>query len=49
MSAAAFYFLWILGVFALVGLLRVAVALLTRLTRFLEQLGADAEWPFGPR
>lgn len=46
---AGFYILWILGVFSLVGLLRVAVALLTRLTRFLEQLDDDAEWPFGPR
>lgn len=31
MSPAAFYFLWILGVFALVGLLRAAVWLVTRL------------------
>lgn len=45
---AVFYFLWILGVFTLVGLLCVAVRLVMRLDQALEHLD-DAGWPFGPR
>jgi len=48
MMPAVCYFLWILGVFALVGLLRAGVWLVTRLDQALEHLD-DAGWPFGPR
>ena len=48
MTPAGFYFLWILGVFALVGCLCVAVSLVMRLDQALEHLD-DTCWPFGPR